>query len=105
MDEIKKKQLLSTLGLAKRAGKLAMGRTQTKRAMHAHNAYLILIASDISPALVRELNYLNSLEEKEIPVIQMDLTIAQIYFACAYKAGVIAVTDKNFSKKILNMLA
>lgn len=101
MTDDEKKRLLSTLGLARRAGKLAMGRTQAKRAMHAGKAAVILLASDISDALAREINYLAANEKT--PVITLTVTIDEIYFACALKAGVIAVTDKNFAAKITSL--
>ncbi|MCI9641480.1 MAG: hypothetical protein HFJ98_01595 [Eubacterium sp.] len=40
----------------------------------------------------------------DIPVFYTDITIVEIYFSCGYKAGVIAVNDKNFSKKIISLL-
>ncbi len=104
MESEGKKQLLSALGMARRAGKLAMGRTNAKAALHRGKAEMILLSSDISPALERELRYLVSLEKAPIPVLKADVSISEIYMATSMKAGVAAVTDKNFAKKIMMLL-
>ncbi|MCD7723640.1 MAG: ribosomal L7Ae/L30e/S12e/Gadd45 family protein [Clostridiales bacterium] len=102
MTEESKNSLLSLLGLARRAGKLAMGRTRAKAALHSKSAEMILLASDISGALQREINYLAANEKT--PVYTPGFSINEIYYACAFKSGVIAVTDKNFAAKILSLV-
>lgn len=39
------------------------------------------------------------------PVAVADIGVDEIYFACGYKAGVIAVEDENFSNKIVSLLS
>ena len=48
-------KLLSALGLARRAGRLAMGHDDVKHALRRGDARLIVLASDASPRLAEEL--------------------------------------------------
>ena len=79
-------KVISMLGLARRAGKLSMGHDMAQHALFGHKAKTI------------------ELHHFKVKVIKTDITIDEIYFGVGYKAGVIAVDDENFAKKIISLL-
>ncbi len=101
---MEKNKVLSMLGLARRAGRLSMGHDTALSAVMDKNAYLLLFASDVSERLRLEFKTAMRKKEIELPVFYTDITMDEIHFSCGYKAGVIAITDENFSKKIISLL-
>ena len=99
-----KNQVISMLGLARRAGKLSMGHDMAQHAMFEHKAKLVLFCSDVSPRLVTEFERTKELHHVNVKLIQTDITINEIYFGVGYKAGVMAVDDENMAKKIISLL-
>lgn len=101
---MEKNKVLSMLGLARRAGRLSMGHDAALSVVIENKAMLLLFASDTSERL--RLEFKTAMEKRKIvlPVFYTDITIDEIHFSCGYKAGVIAVNDKNFSKKIISLL-
>lgn len=94
---------LSMLGLARRAGKLAMGHDMAKESVTKNKAKLIIICEDASPRLADEFARLAG-QKKGVELIQSHITMAQVHFAIGYKAAVMAVEDENFSKRITQLL-
>ncbi|MEZ3421460.1 MAG: ribosomal L7Ae/L30e/S12e/Gadd45 family protein [Eubacterium sp.] len=99
-----KNKALSMLGLARRAGKLSMGHDTALSAVMEKKAELLIFACDTSDRLRREFQTAMDKRGIDIPVIAADITISEIHYSCGYKAGVIAVNDKNFSTKISSLL-
>lgn len=94
---------LSMLGLARRAGKLAMGHDMAKESVTKNKAKLIIICEDASPRLADEFTRLAG-QKKGVELIQSHITMAQVHFAIGYKAAVMAVEDENFSTRITQLL-
>ena len=100
---MEKNKLLSMLGLARRAGKLSMGHDAALSAVLDKKAALLILTSDTSDRLHREFKTAMERNGINIPVLIPDITISEIHYSCGYKAGVIAVNDENFSKKIISL--
>lgn len=94
--------LSGILGLCRRAGKLAMGFDPAVDAIMKANALLILVANNCAQRTLRNIKRLareNGVEIRELP-----LSIDEIGYAVAKRAGVLAVCDQNFASKIINLL-
>lgn len=101
---MEKNKTLSMLGLARRAGRLSMGHDTALSAVIDGKAKMLVFACDTSVRLRREFETAMEKHNIHIPVFVPDITISEIHFACGYKAGVIAVNDENFCKKISSLL-
>lgn len=101
---MEKNKALSMLGLARRAGRLSMGHDTALSAVMDRKASLLIFASDTSERLRLEFKTAMDKRKIDIPVFYTDMTMDEIHFSCGYKAGVIAVNDENFSKKIISLL-
>lgn len=101
---MEKNKVLSMLGLARRAGRLSMGHDTALSAVLDKKAGLLIFASDTSERLRREFETAMEKKNISVPVFTPDITISEIHYSCGYKAGVIAVNDENFSKKIISLL-
>ncbi len=98
------KKYLSMLGMARRAGKLAMGHDTALASIKARKATLLLLAKDMSPRIEREFQKHIDNYSCNIPVIRLDETINELHMALGYKAGVITVNDNNFSRRITELI-
>jgi len=97
-----KERLLGLLSICRKAGKLALGFDPVKRAVFGGDACLVLAAEDMSQKTTGEMRYLCSVmdvEFREIPV-----TINEIWFSVAKKAGLAAVTDAGLAGSILKLI-
>lgn len=84
------KHFLSTLGLARRAGKLLLGVDSVRE--YRKPAALLIYAADASPRVER------ALADRKDPVIRPELTKEELGSAVGCKeAAVIAVTDAGFA--------
>ena len=91
------KHFLSTLGLARRAGKLILGVESIEK--YGKPAELLIYASDASPRVKRALSH------REDPFVTPDLTKEELGTAVGCKqAAVIAVTDAGFAGVIRKKL-
>lgn len=88
---------LNFLGLARKAGKLIAGTEKVKALIKQKKACLIILANDISLKTEKELKFI---AKDEILVMRTDYSIEQLSCALGTKAGVYAVTDKNFAEQI-----
>ncbi len=101
---MEKNKALSMLGLARRAGKLSMGHDTALSSVMDKKAKMLVFACDTSVRLRHEFETAMDKKNIHIPVFVPDITISEIHYSCGYKAGVIAVNDENFSKKISSLL-
>ena len=83
------------LGLAQKAGRLASGDTGVKEALQNKTAVLLIIAEDVAPNTVKELQFL---AEKQSVETLRGLTRTELG-ACIGKAprAAVAVLDKGFA--------
>jgi len=92
--------ILSAIGLARRAGKLAPGFSAACGSLRRKHSFLIVVASDISAKTEKELRFFSGGTE----VLRVPYTIFDITCAIGTKAGVVSIDDEGLAKKILNLL-
>ena len=90
------------LGLCRKAGKLVLGFDITVDAIVKKNARLVLLAKDASPRTAREIN--KAAQEASLPARVLPLTMDEIGYAIAKRAGVLAVCDSGFANRIDELL-
>ncbi len=90
------------LGLCRRAGKLVMGFDITAEAIAKKNAAAVFFAKDASDRTVREIS--RKADEAGIPARVLPLTMDEISYAVAKRAGVLAVCDSGFAGSIEKLL-
>ena len=95
---------LQLLGMARRAGKLAMGHDMAMDSVVNKKSSLILICSDSSHRLKNEFIRATQTYGGEIFVVEMTYTINVIHKAVGYKAGVLSVNDDGFAKRLTELL-
>lgn len=94
-------KLLSLLGIARRAGKLALGHDAVKELLNAGKVKLVIFTCDASERLKGELG--TAAENKKIPVIYTQYTMNDIHCAAGSKAAVTAVADSGFAKRLTEL--
>lgn len=99
MDE----NLLHLLGLARRAGRLALGNEAVRDAVKRGRASLVLLAGDLSPKTASGLS--PAARQAGVPVRKIRPKMDDIGAALGKRAGVIAVNDMGFAKKLLALIA
>ncbi len=90
--------VLSRLGLARKAKKIAVGFAASKEALQKGTAELILIASDISAKSEKEIRFFA--KEKAV-VLRTTFSTDEISHAIGLRGGIIAILDKGFADAIL----
>lgn len=92
-------KLLSMLGIARRAGKIAMGFDAAAEAMHKGEARLLVLAADLSERTERAVRRIA--EETNTPVMPSDFDMDRMGDAVGRrKTGIIAINDSGFAKTI-----
>lgn len=96
---------LSMLGLARRAGKLAMGHDLALQSVRDGKAQLVLTARNASPpAGSTSLRPPVKSVPKPPACRALPCTIDEIHFALGYRAGVLTVEDAGFAARIEELL-
>ena len=95
-------QLLSLLGLARKANLCAFGHDAAKAALREHRARTCLLCADASPRLKEEFRFLA--KEARAPLFEIAATSADIKQATQYKAAVLTVNEKGFADIIAKLL-
>lgn len=94
---------LSLLGLALRAGRLAVGEDLTAQAITAHKARLLLLAADAAPHTVRRTERLAG---ERLPVAALQCNKQQLGAALGREScAVCAVTDLGFATRTALLLS
>ena len=91
-------KLLSLLGLARRAGKLALGADAAEEALCGGKAALAVLAADISPRTEEAAR--RAAARYGVPVCKLRWTMDRLGAAVGKRAGVIAVKDAGFAGAI-----
>jgi len=97
------KKYLSMLGLARRAGRLAMGHDMVCDAIRKRKARLLVFTADSSARLREEIGRLTDRYCPALPCVTISETMDEIHCAIGYRAGVMAVNDSNFSARIAEL--
>lgn len=85
---------MGALGLARRAGALAIGFDAVAQAVKAGRAQLVLVASDTSP---KTLKRLAACCTKDMPPTELGLTKDELARITVKPAGVLAITNKDLA--------
>ena len=81
-----------------------MGHDMAMKSLKSKKARLLIFSSDISPRLIEEFNRAVSRYSNDIVCLRIDETIHDIHKALGYKAGVLTVDDKDFAKRINELI-
>lgn len=101
---MEKSKILSMLGLARRAGKLSMGHDVAAESIRSGKAELLLLCCDLSERAVRDMQFIAGKYDPKLTVFGFaDISTAEIYSSCGYRAGIITVNDENFARKIISL--
>lgn len=98
------KKYLSMLGLARRAGKVAMGHDTVCDAIRKRKAKLLVLSADSAQRLEEELGRLSDRFCPALVCVRISETMDEIHHALGYRAGVIAVNDNNFANRIIELI-
>ncbi len=93
-------KILSLLGFAAKAGKLAYGYEASVASLKAGKAKLIIVAEDISPKSCKETIYFAQ-KSNTNHIILNGITIQNVSDAVGRKCGIIAVNDKGFADTLI----
>lgn len=97
-----KDKLVAAVTFCKRIHKLVLGFDLVKGALVSGEAQIVLLARDLSPKSRKEAQFL--CREWEIPCLDTPLTLDEYWYLVGKRAGIIAVTDPVFAKKIVSAL-
>lgn len=95
-------KIYSFIGLARKAGKLALGEALTEQAVKRGKAELVIITRDASDNTKKKIE--TALFGKNIPVLQFGSKERLGHMLGKALFSVIAVTDKGFSGEIEKMI-
>lgn len=96
-------EILSLLGLAHRAGRLAIGEDMTIEAVADHKVRLLVLAADTAPTTVRRAQRLAG---ERIPVATLKETKAELGAALGREnCALCAVLDMGFAAKLAEKLS
>ncbi len=90
-------KFLSLLGMARRGGKLSLGHDAVISSVVKNRSKLLILSSEASPRLQREISHAAAYDGKNIPVLITGYTTAEISAAIGSKASVISVDDEGFA--------
>lgn len=93
-------KLLGLLGLARKAGKLALGFDETVSEAKKGKARCVIISPDISPKTEKELRY--HLSDVRINILKSPLDFGM---AVGKAVRVVAINDAGFAKRAAELLA
>ena len=99
-------RLHGLLGLACRAGKLALGHDAAVEAVHTGRAALCLLATDASERLCAEfLRETQQFAHTKIPLLRTDYTMEQLGQSIGQrKTAVLTVNDRGFADRITELI-
>ncbi|MDD6603608.1 MAG: ribosomal L7Ae/L30e/S12e/Gadd45 family protein [Eubacteriales bacterium] len=98
------KKYLQMLGMARRAGKVAMGHDMAMKSLAEKKAKLLIIASDMSPRLNQEFARAADRFCPHMVCCRISDTIDDLHRAMGYRAGVLTVNDENFANRIIQLI-
>lgn len=96
-----KNQVLSLLGIARRAGRLSLGHDAVEEALKKREAKLIILARDVSERTATHTQ--KAAQQAEVPWIALTDGMEEIGIALGKKTGVIAVNDQGFAKRLTEL--
>lgn len=95
-------KVLSLLGLARRAGRLALGFDPVVDSVKTGQSRLILITSDISPKTKKELEF--SLRDSGMALHSIPYDVKTLGNAVGRAAKIVSVNDEGFADSVMKLL-
>lgn len=86
------------LGLAKRAGKLAVGYDAAVTAVKTKKAFLTVCANDLSPKTIKEWHYATN--QQALLILPLEKEALGAALGIRKPAGLIAICDEGFANAI-----
>ena len=93
-------KFFNAMGLSRRAKKLCIGHDEVKTSIRNGKEMLVILASDASERLEKEMTKLAD----EIPVIRTDATMQEMGFYIGKKSGVFSVIDSGLKDLVLSTI-
>lgn len=93
-------KFFNAMGLSRRAKKLCIGHDEVKTSIKSGKAMLVILASDASERLEKEMTNL----AEEIPVIRTDATMQEMGIHIGKKSGVFSVIDNGLKDLVLSTI-
>lgn len=94
------KDAMGFLGLCRKANKLLCGHDVVKESVVKSAAQLVMLSSDASDRLEREMRHACSYNGKNIPVIRTSCSMDDFAAGIGKRSAVYAVLDAGFASKI-----
>ena len=94
--------LAGTLTLCRRAGRLAVGYDQVKESVQKTDAFLILLAQDVSPKTAERVRFLAAGDG--LPVYELPFSMDEMEQLLGKRIGVTAIADRGFAGSLLKKL-
>lgn len=101
MSSEQSRKIINLLTVCIKAGKAIKGFDSVAEAIKLKKAYCTIVASDASARTVKEIKFIGS--RYEIPMIQTEITKEELSCITGKSTAVIAVCDKGFSDKFLEI--
>ncbi len=95
-------KMLTLLGFASKAGRLAYGQAASLEAMQRQKTKLLVIASDLSVKSQKELKFHAEKNNTQYLVLQ-EIGIAELSNAVGRSCGAVSVNDGSFADAIKNI--
>ncbi len=99
---MKQDRILSMLGLAEKAGRIASGEFSAEKAVKSHKAYLVIVASDASDNTKKMFQNMCSYHRVPCFIYGTKEELGH-YIGKQYRASV-AVTEEGFAKSLVSKL-
>ncbi|MCI9575990.1 MAG: 50S ribosomal protein L7ae [Clostridiales bacterium] len=93
-----RQSILSLMGLARKAGKLAMGNDAAVESMEKGETRLLILAGDLSPRTRRNIG--KTVEATGVTAVDTPLGMDEISWAIGRRTGILSVNDEGFAKKM-----
>ena len=91
-------KFLSLLGMARRCGKISLGHDAVISSVVKNKAKLVIISSEASERLQKEMRHACTYDGKNIPVLLTSYTTAELSSAVGSKAAVMSLDDEGFAR-------
>ena len=95
-------QILSTIGLCKRAGKLLLGFDVVGEAILSGEAKVVIIASDLSPKTKKEIEL--TAQKGKVRIVSIPCTMDEIWQLINKRVGVMAIADQGLADKLCGLM-
>lgn len=94
--------IMGTITMCRRAGKLQMGMDMMKDSCVNGIAKGVLVATDISQKSLKEVKFV--CKKYNLPIYSLGITMDEVGIRLGKKIGICSVCDKGFMKKIGSVL-